>query len=125
MPDPVGIGRDAAHLGEGGLVADAAGVVAGGDEHLGSDVQADAEGVKHLGSGRSGEGLEVLGVNLDLLVQSQPTTRECSERVTHRDRRVGQIAGAVEAGACGDELVIGERLELISQILVGGYQHRL
>jgi hypothetical protein len=67
-----GAGRDRAgpaHLGEGGLGPDPGLVVAGSDQHLSGDVEADADGLEQLRCRRLGLGLEVVAVDLDLLVQ--------------------------------------------------------
>jgi hypothetical protein len=63
------MGAGAAHLGECRFGADSVGVVAGGHQHLGSDVQPDANGFDELWCQGRGLLLQVPAVNLDLVVQ--------------------------------------------------------
>ncbi len=99
-------------------------VVAGGDEHLRCDAGADPEGVEELGHGLGGEGLEVAGVDLDLVVEVEPAASELDERVAHGDIGIGigigDVARGVEAGTGGHELVVAQRFNLAAEALVGG-----
>src|SRR5665213_4385373 len=64
-------GRDrtgAAEFRQGGIGADAIGVVAGGDQHFCCDIGPDAKGGDQLWRCSLGELLELAGVDLDLLM---------------------------------------------------------
>jgi pimeloyl-ACP methyl ester carboxylesterase len=63
---------DAANLGEGSLVADTTCVVPGRDEHLGGDVEPDAEGLQELRRSGFGQCLEMPGMHLDLFMEIEP-----------------------------------------------------
>jgi hypothetical protein len=64
-------------------------------------------------------------VELDLLVQREPATRQRTEDVPHRRVRVGQTGRRGELGAGQDQLVVGQRLELGAELVAGGDQGRL
>nr|WP_239155629.1 hypothetical protein [Amycolatopsis sp. FDAARGOS 1241] len=70
------MGRDAAELGEGGFVADAFGVVAGGDEELAGDLDADAVQFDQFGGRCVDEGLDLLVEGLDLIIEPLPAVRQ-------------------------------------------------
>src|SRR3954463_4255358 len=61
-----GDGTRAAKFGERGFVANAFTVVAGGDEHLGGDVDPDPEGLEQTRRGSASERLELACVRLEL-----------------------------------------------------------
>ena len=120
LPDPAGIGRDAAEVGEGGFGADAFGVVAGGDEQGGGGVDADAVKLEQARCG-GGDELGEEGVELaDVLVEVQDPAAEGAQRelgcMQHRvAARVGpQPGGAPWAGPCGT------RAEPFSQLIGAG-----
>lgn len=63
---------DSAALGEGGLAVDSLGVVAGGDQELAGDFDADTVQFDELGSCGADGGVEVLVKSLDLFVERLP-----------------------------------------------------
>lgn len=105
-------GARAAELRERSLRTHAADVVTGGDKHLSGDIEADAERLEELGSGRGRDLLELAGVDLDLAVELEPAPGEGPQHVTHGDTGIAYRSSRLESRARGDELVVAESLQL-------------
>ncbi|WP_157432203.1 hypothetical protein [Agromyces italicus] len=71
------------HLRERGFRADPRAIVAGGDEHLRGDVEPLPDSIDELRRRGPGLHLKMSAVDLDLLVQIEPASRERSEDVPH------------------------------------------
>ncbi len=85
----------AAQLGEGGLVADPPGVVAGGHEELTGELDAHAEELDQFRSGVLDQGLYLAAAEgLDLSVEVQPAPSEVAQR--RLGRRQEQPLGVVD-----------------------------
>src|ERR1700754_5013540 len=71
---------DAAELGEGGLVADAVGVVAGGDEELAGELDPDAVQLDECRCGSAHQDFDLPVQRLDLLVEDLPSACQVAQR---------------------------------------------
>lgn len=71
---------DAAELGEGGFAVDAVRVVAGGDEELTGDLDADAGQLEELWRGVLDERFDLFVEGLDPVVECLPALREVAQR---------------------------------------------
>jgi hypothetical protein len=67
-------GRNTTELREGGLRTYPVRVVTGRDQQLAGDVRADAEGLDERGRRLFSQALQMLGVNLHLLVDLEPSS---------------------------------------------------
>ncbi len=98
---------------------------AGGDQHFGGDFESDVDGLDQAGRGGLSLLLQVDAVCFDFVGQDQPAPRQRAEHVAHRRVRTVQRGGRRERRARLDELVVGQRLELGAQLVVGGDERRL
>jgi hypothetical protein len=73
------LGCDAAELGEGCFVADAGGVVAGGDEELAGDLDADSVQFDEVGCGGLDDRFDLPVEGLDLLVEGLPAAGQVAQ----------------------------------------------
>lgn len=64
-------------------------------------------------------------MDLDLLVELEPPSREGAQNVSHGRRRVGNVAARGEGGAGGYELEVGQRLQLGAQLVRRRHDRRL
>ena len=103
-------------MGEGGVVVEAVGVVACGDEKLAGDIGADAVEGDEVGGGlgdeRGQDGVEVLELGGELLL----AVSDGSQSWFGRLGRVGWVAGPESGGDC-DEIGQGKCSELIPELV--------
>lgn len=72
------LGSDAAELGEGGLVADAISIGAGGHQELASDLDTDTMQFDELRGGCAHQCLELVVERLDFVVEGLPAASQVS-----------------------------------------------
>jgi hypothetical protein len=100
------------------------GLSPGEDEHLRGDVDADPEGLPECGGDLGRQPVEEPVMGLDLLVEVLPAAGEGLQSVLGGSERRVDLPGS-QAGAAVTELRLGERLQLVAQLIRSGDHERL